>query len=530
MKFKKFFCGLLAAVLMSSLAACDSGGGGFFGGGGGGSGTLNIHYVAGGFDADYQKKLQADYKALTGVTIKWNASYITGEIQSLLMSRQETNDIVMPLLNMYQAQDAHLLENLNDVYDAVPDGSTQPIKQRMNQSLYEYFGTADGNYYQMPGQDSVSALCYNADTLDEAYGKGNWTLPRTTAELKKMAGELKAKGYYTLSATTQINYNWDYLGLVWWAQYDGMEKFSHYYYCEVQNEETGKWEVSQAINDLPGRKIALRTLGELMSSRNGYLHRYAADMSFTQAQTAFLSGGFDDDRKKVAFMVNGDWLENEMVSWLLANPQNIGMMRTPVISDLAAKLPTVNGETDLIAVIDAVDAGATAAADVTTVPGLSEDDFAAVRTARLMGYTATPNYPLGIPAYRPASKKKMAKDFLTYLYSDRAQRIVATSLHGLSYPSGYNVLEDESIQVSDFVRTRLTNFNGDMIAVFPHNVSPAAYRGGLSDLPSVGSAIDADLFKGNSADTLLNRCATDLASTWSDITKTLKSGTGLQAK
>ncbi|MDE6398246.1 MAG: extracellular solute-binding protein [Clostridiales bacterium] len=523
MKLRKILCCVFATILMGSLTACD--GGGFGGGGkGGGSGTINILYVMGGFDGDQMDRISADYKAKTGITVKWNGDPNQGTIQQLLTSRQEVNDIVMPLLNIYQAQDANLLESLNDVYDAIPEGADKPIKERMNQSLYEYFGAADGNIYQMPGQNSVSALCYNADTLDEAFGAGNWKLPRTTNELKTMCDQLKMKGYYGFSTSAGINYYWDYLGLVWWAQYDGMENFSHYYYCEVKNESTGEWEVSQEINDLPGRRIALDALGTFMSTRNGYMHKNAKAMSFTQAQRAFLGGGHDDDKKKVAFMVNGDWLEQEMTAWLLANPQNIGMMRTPVISNLAGKLATVSGESDLIKIIDAVDAGATSAAEVTGV-AVSESDFEQVRTARLMAYTATPNYPIAIPSYRPENKKKMAKDFLVYLYSDAAQRIMAQELHGLCYPSGYDVLGDESVQVSNFVRTRIENFGNDMVAVFPHNVSPAMYRGGLSDLPSLGHP-DQSLFEGMSATTMLSKCATDLAANWTNITKALStSGT-----
>lgn len=523
MKIRKLLCCVLSALLVGSLTACGDGIGG--GSKGGGNGSISIHYVAGGFDSDHMSRISADYKAKTGITVKWNPDYTgTGTIQSMLTTRQEANDIVMPLLNIYQAEDAHLLENLNDVYDAIPEGSDKPIKERMNRSLYEYFEAKDGNRYQMPGTNSVSALCYNADTLDEAFGEGNWTLPRTTNELKTMANQLKANGYWAFAAATGINYNWDYLGLVWWAQYDGMEKFSRYYYCEVQNEQTGEWEVSKAINDLPGRKIALDTLGSFMSRRNGYTHANASDMSFTQAQRAFLGGGFDEDTSKVAFMVNGDWLEQEMTAWLIANPQKIGMMRTPVISDLANKLPTVNGESDLVKIVAAVDGGAASAADVTDVPNLSDSDFDAVRTARLMAYTATPNYPVAIPANRPANKKQMAKDFLVYLYSDAAQKIMAQELHGITYPTGYDALQDSEVQVSEFVRTRLTNFGQDMVAVFPHNVSPAAYRGGLSDMPSIGSTVDKSLFDGSSGQSLLAKCATDLNSNWATIIAPLQSG------
>ena len=253
-----------------------------------------------------------------------------------------------------------------------------------------------------------------------------------------------------------------------------------------------------------------------MKKSNGYIHQLSDRMGFEEAQAAFLSNGYIDDDSKVAFMVNGDWLENEMASWLVQNPQKIAMMRSPVISNLAQKLATVNTEEKLLAVIDAVDEGKT------SYEGVSEEDFAAVRDARLMGYTATPNYPIGIPSYRPDNQKKLAKEFLTYLYSDRAQKIYASELQGLTMPAGYDVLSDDSVHVSDFVKSRLLAFGNDMIPVFPVNSSPIAYRGGLGDLPGI-SGPDKALYDGRSADSILKTCKDDMTANWQDYIKWLDS-------
>lgn len=182
-----------------------------------GGGTISVHYSAGGFGDEWMDALSQDYKTLTGVTVKWVPSYSTGEIQSLLNSGQEYNDIVMPLLNMYQAQDGGMLEDLTPVYDSVCDGESQAVKDKMNQTLYDYSLAEDGGRYILYGSNSVSAFCYNADTLDEAFGAGSWELPRTTNELLAMSKELQSKGYYAFSACSGINYYWDYIGVVWWA-------------------------------------------------------------------------------------------------------------------------------------------------------------------------------------------------------------------------------------------------------------------------------------------------------------------------
>ena len=497
----------LSAVMALGMVAC--GDGGDEGGGPSGSkatGSISVHCFSGGFGNEVNKKLAADYKALTGVSVKYVPSYSAGEIQSLLNDGQEKNDIVMPLLNMYRAQDTKKLEDLSDVYDSKYDGETKTVGEKMNSTLYEYIRAEDGKRYQMFANNSVSAMCYNADTLDEAFGKGNWILPRTTKELFAMGDELKSKGYYTFSAAVGINYNWDYMGTVWWAQYDGYESYNKYY--EGKYYDNGEWKLGTEIANTTGRKIALETLSAMLKKTNGYIHQKGERMGFEQAQAAFLGHGYVDDMKKCAFMVNGDWLENEMSSWLIQKPQNIGMMRAPVVSELADKLDSVDGEAKLAAIVQAVDEGKT------ELDGVTAEDFAFVKSARLMGYTATPNYPIAIPSYRPDSKKKLAKDYLVYLYSDRAQKIIASELQGLTYPTDYE--PDESVNISGFVKSRRTAFGNDFVPIFPNNSSPVMYLGGLSDL-SGASSPDSELYKGTTAKSIFDKAITSLEYAWNDI-------------
>lgn len=519
---KKFICLILSLVLVLGLCACGQEGGGSLGGGGGSAGSISIHFMVGGFGTDVNDNLSKDYKALTGVTVNWKPSYTQGEIQQLVNSRQEQYDIVMPLLNMYPAQDSGKLECLDDVYNAIPEGESVAIKDKMNQDLCDYLLADDGHRYQMVANDSVSALCYNADTLDAALGAGNWSLPLTTNELIKMSDDLVAAGCYAFSTSTAINYYWEYMGIVWWAQYEGLESFDNFY--QGKYWDGTDWVYGPEINDAKGREIALDTLSAIMKISNGRMHSKASNMDFKNAQRAFLGKGFVDDKKKVGFMVNGDWLENEMASTLITSPQNIGMMRAPVVSELAQKLTSVRTEERLVEIVKAVDANKTYAETATgDLADLTEADFNHVREARLMVYTATPNYPIGIPANRPESKKQLAKDFLVYLYSDRAQKIIAQSLQGLTYPAGYDVLSDSSIQVSDFVRTRYEAFGNDKINIFPRNSSPLVYLGGLGDTPGAGAGIDNTLCMGNdNTATLLSKSKTTLQANWENISKYIK--------
>lgn len=518
---KTVTCLALASLTAFSLAACGAGNEGGGGGGTGSTGSINVHFMVGGFGTDVNDKLSADYKALTGVRVNFKPSYTQGEIQQLVNSQQEQYDIVMPLLNMYFAQDTNKLECLDEVYNAIPQGESVAIKDKMNQDLCNYLLADDGHRYQMVANDSVSALCYNADTLDEAFGEGNWTLPRTTKELLKISDDLVAKGYYAFSTSTAINYYWDYLGTVWWAQYEGLESFDNFYQGKYWDGDS--WEYGPEINDVAGRKIALDTLSSIMKTNGGRMHALAANMDFKNAQRAFLGKGYVTDKKKVGFMVNGDWLENEMASTLISSPQDIGMMRAPVVSELATKLVSVKTEERLAEIVTAVDANKTYAETATgDLSDLTEADFIHVKEARLMVYTATPNYPIGIPANRPEAKKKLAKDFLIYLYSDRAQRIIAQSLQGLAYPAGYDVLSDTSVTASNFVKTRYEAFGNDKINIFPRNSSPLVYLGGLGDTPGAGTGIDNALCTGSTSAALLASSKTQLQHNWENISKYIK--------
>ena len=514
-KLVKLSCIAMSAALVFGLTACNNTDDPSTPGKPGQTaGTISVHYSAGGFGKEVYNRLSDDYRALTGVTVKWLPSYKTGEIQSILQSGQQKNDIVMPLLNMYQSQDSKMLEDLTDVYEAIPEGETVAVKDLMNKTLYEYSEARDGKRYQMFANNSVSAFCYNIDTLNEAFGAGNWELPRTTDELITIANQLKSKKYYAFSSSVSINYYWDYVGTVWWAQYDGQEAYRNYYYGKYYDETSGDYKLGPQIAETKGKKYSLETLSTIMSGKNGYMHKLADRMGFEEAQAAFLSNGYMGDDTKCAFMVNGDWLENEMFMWLMNNPQNIAMMRNPVISKIAEKLTTVKTDAKLSEVVKAVDEGKT------EVAGVSAEDFARVKEARLMCYTATPNYPIGIPANRPENKKKLAKDFLVYLYSDRAQKIVATELRGLTYPTSY--VPDSSVPVSDFVRSRIEAFGSDFVPVFPVNASPMAYRGGLGDLPGVGGP-DKALVGGQTATSLLEKSKAEIAAQWDVYLKALES-------
>ena len=83
-------------------------------------------------------------------------------------------------------------------------------------------------------------------------------------------------------------------------------------------------------------------------------------------------------------------------------------------------------------------------------------------------------------------------------------------------------MADDSVQMSDFVKTRHQAFGNDKINIFPRNASPLVYLGGLGDTPGAGTGIDHALYSGSDAAALLKSSKTNLTANWDNISKYIK--------
>lgn len=488
------------------------------------TGTLKIHFYVGGFDDDELHDQISDlYEQKTGVRVNWIPSYTYNEIQNLLYDSTNTNDILMPQLGVWRAQDMKLLEPLDEVYNATPEGQDHTIKDRMRQSLYDYLEMDDGHIYQMNAMDSVSSLVYNADVLNEFLGEGNWEVPNTTEEMWAICDRLVEIGkgvedktsedmVYSFVTSSQLLYFWDYLGNVWWAQYDGYESYLNYFEGKYWDEEAQEWVMGPEINNTDGRKIALTEMSKVLSTGRGYMHADCKDMGFKQAQQVLIGQGFGRNQSKAAFMVNGDWLYNEMSGALATQPADIRMMKPPVVSDLIDILPdgSVADDAELSALIDAVDAGSTA------LKGegyeVTQADYDRVKEARCMIYSATYNYPVCIPNYISETQRELAKDFLVFYFSDATQAIIAEHNGGTAAPYGY---QPGTEGMSGFLQSRYECINEDTIVICENPKSLLCYRGGLNDMAGAGSNyVDGLLIDGKTPSDLLAESYEQLVANW----------------
>lgn len=516
-KLKSIFALMLVLSLLF-LSSCNGGGTGSGSGGddwgnGGGSSkgkTLNIICYEAGFGTLWLDEMAKAFESAYDCTVKVKRSYINGELIALLNDNSINDDIVMALGSMDNAQDKGLLVELSDVYNATPEGEGQAIKDKMVQSVYDKLLTDDNKIYQMNWSHSVSSIVLNKTVLDRIFPEG-YEVPNTTDELIAFADAIKAEGVYPFSLSTSISY-WDYMHYVWWAQYDGYDAYTDYYhgYYHQKNADGTVTRVKAAngeVLDNPGRLESLKVAETLLNKENGYLHQYADSMTWQESQIAFVGQGYaGSDMTECAMMVNGDWLHNEVQSYLISKNQELVMIKPPVISSIVDQLEDSNmSDETLSAAIAAIDAGESSYA------GVSQKDFDRIAEARRMVYSATFDHCAGIPA--KSKNKELAKEFLKFMASDVGQAIYAEHLNGLAMAYGYQP-EGET---NSFVESRYEIMD-NMLPICLDFSSPLVYRQGHTAYTTGnGVGLDGLLYNGKTAAWIVNDTKTTLLASWQEI-------------
>ena len=510
--FKIILAMLLIFAMMVPLTACGGGSGDDDWGNGGTTGkgkSLTIICFEGSYGTQWLDAMAKAFESAYDCTVKVKKSYINSELITLLNDNSINDDIVMGLGSMFNAQNTGFLVDLSDVYNAVPEGEDQAIKDKMVESIYEKLLTDDGKIYQMNWANSISSIVMNKTVLDRIFPDG-YKVPNTTDELIAFADAIKAKGVYPFSISTSISY-WDYLHWVWWAQYDGYQKYTDYYYgyyhqVNADGTVTRVKDTTGKVLENQGRLEAVKVAETLLKKGNGYLHKYADSMTWQESQIAFVGQGFaGQDMTECAMMVNGDWLENDVQSYLIQKNQELVMIRPPMISSIVNTLETKLTDAQLSAVIDAIDAGETSYA------GVSQKDFDRLVEARRMVYSATYDHSVAIPA--KAKNKELAKEFLKFMASDMGQSIYAQYQNGMSMPYGY----EHTGKMSSFVASKY-EITDNMIPICLDFSSPLVYRQGHTAYTTNGGmGLEGILYTGSTASWIINDTKTTLQSSWQDI-------------
>lgn len=512
---KKLLTIFIAVVMLFTVTACGEGG--VFDLGGNNSGTINVVVYEAGYGTEWLKSLASEYKKRTGVKVNVSVSYVSGEIESQLRSNTLKQDIVMPLSSsIYEHQSK--FADLSDVYNAVPEGEDEAIKDKMNQNIYAWHQSNGETIRFMNWIESVCTLFYNKTTLDKVFGENAYQLPRTTDELGEFADQIKNKSgntVYPFTYSTAASYL-DYPVTTWWAQYEGLDNWNDYfkgYYTDGTGERALD-QTGDVLLNMPGRSKALDVADTVLSKSSGNVHAHAEKMSHTEAQITFLGQGYggNTDLKEVAMMFNGDWLENEMAVYLGYKWSDIRLARMPVISSIVEKLENTSmNDAELRELISAIDSGATSLA------GVSANDFNKVKQARLMAFTNTFDHSVAV--LESSTKKDMAKAFLVFMASDAGQKIYAEQLGGLTQSYGYT---PESSTISAFAQSRHTLFGNEFVPVSLGSSSPLYYSKNFNWVDnSVKGQLGLYIFNGKAED-VIRATKTEYQARWADIISVAK--------
>lgn len=455
--------------------------------GDGSGGKLLITTAEAGFGTDWAREMAIVFSATYNVDVSFAENRNSGELISYIESGQSKFDVVMPMSNaVFKVADQNKLVDLSDVYKTTPEGESEPISKKVNQNTYNMLLNEDDTVYAMPWSSPITGIFYNKNTLDTLFpeNEGGYTLPRTTDELIEFSQKVVATGEaYAFSMTTSQNY-WDYMLFPWAAQYSGNDAFVDYFNLLYTNS-AGEKVLAETYNDIkPASRLkALEVIEAIIGKGSGLVHQYAERMDYIDAQNAFAGQPFEGDTKMCAFIVSGSWMENELQPALSVKWQDIGMMKTPVISSILETLKdksipnTDEGEQILRKVIDQVDAGKSweeAKEADTALQNVSKDDYERIADARTYLFANTLDHLAVIP--KTAKNLDNAKKFLVFMASDAGQQIYAKHLNGLSQGYGYEAdLSDSSL----FVKSVTEITNSGYTNTVQDNRSPYVYNGGF---------------------------------------------------
>lgn len=303
------------------------------------------------------------------------------------------------------------------------------------------------NSYSFYWGSGMMGIVYNEEILRDSFGYS--VPPRTTDEfiecLKKVtAGNESYNKGYALMYSNGGEYS-QYLYNTWWGQYEGYENYFNYYQG-VSFDGDEYVEKSSDIFQQTGRKEAMNALIQMVGN-NTYRYSKGAATDFKAAQKYFLKG-------EGVFMANGDWFAEEMKDDAAKSKYTFKMMKTPIVSAIRNRTPSIKSDEVLAKVVQAIDDGKGTAA-ASGIEGVTEEDYAIIMEARGIIYSLGAGYDSFIPSY--AKSKDVACDFLRFMATDKAQLIYSKSTGGASLPFQYDHKKDTEAYAgySDLQKSRL---------------------------------------------------------------------------
>lgn len=493
--------GVMGSVALFSLSACgkntpDT------------EQTLEVFCWKGGYGAEWCDKLLDEFEKQDWVKEKYpelqivfESSADRGAVGTRLSAGEGRNTIDLVFsdgLDGYIGVDnlgkEYSYELTNVVYNSMVPGENVKVIDKLTDDyrkavMYYKYGESSADLslpfkaYDFYWASGMMGIVYNVELLSSF---GYTTAPRTTQEFVEACATISSdtsKEYgkeYAIMWSGGADYS-QYLYNVWWGQYEGYENYYNYW-NGISFDGEDYTEKSSDIFRQIGRKEALDALMDVLSTANGYRYAKGASTDFKATQRYFTTG-------EGVFMFNGDWFSEENEDQVNKSQYTFRMMKTPIISSITGKTPTIGNETELREVVSKIDAGYTTAEAAGLSGAVSEADYAKILEARSITYSLGPGCKSLIPVY--AKGRDIAADFLRFMATDRAQEVYAEATGGASLPFKYDLKSNETLYegFSDLQKSRYEMFNESVHGsrVLPYGPNyPLAKFGKLSEWTTFG--------------------------------------------
>lgn len=458
---KKLFTLLLALVMcLASLPAIGCGGGSKDP-----EDTLVIDIQIGGYGTQWLTDIKDAYVQKTGKKVIITPLGSTTESEAALLAGRTSTDIYFTMDPLFGHQYTSkmlngttydcLLEDLTDFItnDKIANENVS-IAEKINPQYLEFFKIKrlDGTtkVYTLPWSVGLLGIAKNNDVWQQG-----WEVPNTTDKFIELLDTIKGSGYVPLVYSKDYNY-YNYLLETFVAQYEGVENMAQLWDAKLPKDDPDyEDEIDKTfLAYYEGVQYAYEVMAELMQSEkvnNQVVSKYHYGINSKDhigTQTYFLNNDY-----KIAMMMTGDWIENEMKE-TYPNP-NLEFIKTPVISALGDKLGITDDQ--LSEIIDYVDGKVSQQPSFASTKGFSSQQvIAKVSEARNLVSTNSNSMAFYIPVYSNA--KELAKDFIKFMLSDEGLAIYQNSL-GYALPYDYDWTSTTNAQkMSAFINKAYEDF------------------------------------------------------------------------
>ena len=509
MKKRYLVLSFLSAFLLSSCSGLNKKGSGDIV-------HLNISTFDGGFGSNWLEDMADAFEGVypnVKINIKTFLNY--SNIEAMLSADIYECDLLVSITNNTRGGVNGLFLPLNDVLESkANETETKTIGEKMgeiSESEYIVFNN-EKNAYQMPIHLGTTGMYYNKSSLDSMYPSG-YQLPVTTDEMVAMCDDIKNNDLgWGLVYTTETDAEYAiYMRDILQSQYMGLEAFNNYY--DGKYEKDGEYVFADDMQDMvdkwhEARLSSLEFLTKLYNLDNGYAPKSVKQMDFSLAQAYFWGVTSYADYKPTAFMINGDWLYNEVEYLQEYKVRDIRPMRAPINSAIIDNLSSITSDAQLAECIRYIDG--VLENKVSEKPKyISDSDLVRLTEARKMVWTTHNQSTASIPFNSKCPDE--AKEFLRFIASDDGCSIYSTNLQGKS--SLYNKDIVDVSKQNEYTKS-LNKITSNMIAITQRNTALGCI-GGLSLFGYL--YFSKDLSNGVTAESILSKFENEIVASWPEI-------------